>query len=762
MIRFNAQKRYLIHFSLLFLLSFLAGEASASGFVYQVGSGMTNITCSPAEVQLGGYSDSDQIAEGVFMRQFARTFIVKDKRTDKSIVLVVADIPMMSTGVYVEVIKKLKVKFGEKYTEKNVTMSATHTHSGAGGYFKTYALNLLVGGTFHQDNYDTIIKGIFDSIVMAHNNLKDGKLYLNSGEFSYEKHKRISRNRSHEAYQLNRDANQYLLPNGEKDDTNRTLSQLNFLVDSKSIGIYNWLPNHPNIGGPKLKLVGPDVNGFASYLCEEQSGANYQKLYENKPEFVAAFAQTFCGDTSGNLPEDSYKFDDVRNRNLDDKNDDYIADGRHDYARMKMRAEKIKELAETVSKQGEELTGNIEFRQMFIPVENFPIRPEFISVEDIYYEQELGESLDNCKTCSMSLGYGMLTGSTEDYIFNQDLKDEGLARANILDYSLPDLTEEPIPALTGILSNILLTENELKAEIDCQLEKRVLAPLWSFNRVIPGKVWNMNQPVQILKIGKLAILTLPFEMSVMSGRRFQKEIKKVMPEIEKVVINATSNSDLRYLTTREEYAVQHYEGAENFLGPYTLNACLQFVHQLAESFTEGIEIPDYAVDIDTVEDGLEKISLFQIKGKVVMDTAPLFKKFGDVITQPSKSYSISELLSKKRDDVPTDLNGDEESRIRAVFQGAHPNNNLTVKSHDSYLYVEKKEGDKWVTVAYDWNPSTRMRWKRKGVASSYITIDFYVNSETEPGEYRIRHKGYKKMFSIKSYEGTTRSFTLTP
>lgn len=50
---------------------------------------------------------------------------------------------MIDHSIKAEVVKKLNSKFGPKYTEQNVLLSATHTHSGVSG-FMTYFAYLVI------------------------------------------------------------------------------------------------------------------------------------------------------------------------------------------------------------------------------------------------------------------------------------------------------------------------------------------------------------------------------------------------------------------------------------------------------------------------------------------------------------------------------------------------------------------------------------------------------------------------------------------
>jgi neutral ceramidase len=726
------------------------GKGSEAEHSYMIGTGISDITGPPAEVQLAGYCDFEQLASGIFMRQWARAFIIKDKTSDNSVVLVTADIPLMSGGVYVKVIKMLKEKFGARYNEKNVIVSATHTHSGPGGYFKTYALNIFAGMTFHEGNFNKIADGVFKAVVMAHNRLAPGKVTVSSGKFSQAKFQRMNRQRSEEAYYLNRDVDDFLGSDGTPEDANSTLTQLKFVRDDGIvIGIYNWTPVHPNVSGSHLKLINGDVSGMASYLFEKKQGTNYL----DTTDFVAAFAYSDAADTSSNLPEDALlpQFSGIEKNLKVDANGaiiDWIADGTCDYERLTLRANTIISLAERLyGGNGAELTGAINCRQIFAAAQGLAIQPEYIDERDIYYADILKEDKSRCRLCDGAAGVGFFAGSMEDGDSGMVNAGEGNPR-DVTDYSisnLGDLINDPVPAIADILLRTIVPKSEAYREMDCQLEKRMTLSFDELDNLIPsGKAWNMNQPFQIVKIGSFAILALPFEVTTMSGRRLKAEVKRVLTDVQDVMINSTSNDDMRYLTTREEYASQQYEGGATLLGPYSLNAVRQIVHELAETFFPGVGDPSYAVDIQTVEDGLEKLSRVQILGNAAYDDKPLDKEFGDVITQPDASYARG-------------------STVSSSFWGAYPNNNLTVGSSESYLVVEKKISSAWQPVAYDWDPSTRYIWKRSGLAGSRITIEWHTDNSVAQGEYRIRHIGYWKSGytgAISRYEGSTRSFVI--
>ncbi len=723
---------------------------------YLIGAGMHDITGPPAEVMFAGYCDFAQTGKGIYMRTRARAFIAADDY--ERVVLVSAEIPLISTGVYVEVIKKLKEEFGDLYTEKNVVVSATHTHAAPGGFFRTYLLNIFAGLGFSKDNFNAVINGVFQAIVKAHNNLAPGRIVLSSGQAPYELGERLNYNRSPQAYYLNRDVEDYKLPNGEYDDTHRTITQLRFIrEDSTEIGAYHWIPVHPNISGSHRFLINGDVNGLSSYRLEKERGTDYF----SDETFVAAFAYNAASDTSGNLPEDVETFRALypdENIELDNRGA-WIADGRHDYERMALRADTVIDIVHDLyGDGGAPLAGGIDSRQMFVPFNDFEIKPEYIDDEDIYYEDLLGETKDNRSLCRGAAGVSFLAGSMEDGNSGMVNK-ESNARKDMADYSTVDfssLSGGALPVITGLLLEILMNSEKSHEEMDCQLEKKIAISLDEVNTLFPnGKPWNLKQPIQIFKIGQLAIITAPVEVSTMSGRRLRKMLKTVMPEIEHVVVASQSNGTGQYLTTREEYASQQYEGGSTLVGPYELNAATQMVHELAESFEPGVEIPDYALSIEEVEEGLEKSSSPKT-GDVIYDGKPLGSSFGDIWDggDAEATYTIS-----------TDpLN---PTIVSMSFVGGHPNN--SVQKLDTYLEVQRvDDADNPVTVAYDWDPETRFYWKRIGIDQSKVTVEWYIPADAEPGQYQIIHRGHWKEQSLlspgngpkKPYEGQSRVFNV--
>jgi len=81
-------------------------------------------------------------------------------------------------------------------------------------------------------------------------------------------------------------------------------------------------------------------------------------------------------------------------------------------------------------------------------------------------------------------------------------------------------------------------------------------------------------PVQIVRIGQLALVCCPGEFTTIAGRRLRDSLATQLAEagIEEVLIVTYCNDYMGYVTTHEEYQEQAYEGGHTIFGQWTLAA----------------------------------------------------------------------------------------------------------------------------------------------------------------------------------------------
>jgi hypothetical protein len=96
-------------------------------------------------------------------------------------------------------------------------------------------------------------------------------------------------------------------------------------------------------------------------------------------------------------------------------------------------------------------------------------------------------------------------------------------------------------------------------------------------------------PVQLFCIGALAIVGIPAEPTTVSGRRLRAAALSALAShgTRKVIINGYANAYAAYVTTYEEYQLQHYEAASTLFGQWTLAAWCTELRALAREVAGG-------------------------------------------------------------------------------------------------------------------------------------------------------------------------------
>lgn len=90
------------------------------------------------------------------------------------------DIAMSDTGIRRTIVSELEARFQSLYTNANVALVGTHSHSGVAGYAENLLLQLSSLGYINQ-TAQAIIDGTVLAVQRAHESLKPGSLSLGSG-----------------------------------------------------------------------------------------------------------------------------------------------------------------------------------------------------------------------------------------------------------------------------------------------------------------------------------------------------------------------------------------------------------------------------------------------------------------------------------------------------------------------------------------------------------------------------------------------------
>src|SRR4051794_38032608 len=486
---------------------------------YCIGTGIGDVTDVAVGLPMQGMADRNQITAGVESRLYARAYVVANPESETAaerVAIVVADIWSGTRRLKAAVLERLAATHGDAYTDANLLLAGTHTHSAPGGYSGAllYDFDFERGGC-DEATVTCIADGCARAVEMAHANLAPGRILVNRGEVAD-----CGRNRSPQAYICN--------PQHERDrwdaDTDRQMLLLKFVKDNgegdeQPVGVLNWYPIHPTDHGQKNRLVSGDNKGYASELFEQQMGSDVSQRHP----FVAAFANSNCGDVSGNVELGR------------------IPDGTHDRDQMEKHGRQQFEVAEQLSQTAtEEVTGPIEHRHA---------RVDFSNVV-------LGDG--GARSWPAALGISFAAGSSEDSVPEPDLGiREGITASNI------DEGDELIGGVAGlglsVIFGISVIDQALAVE---EREGHLPKPVVLMPGIKEPSAVPQVLPVQLLRIGNVAVLGVPGELTTMAGRRLRATVLDALSAsgVNDVALATYANDYAQYITTLEEYSSQQYEG----------------------------------------------------------------------------------------------------------------------------------------------------------------------------------------------------------
>ncbi|WTW99617.1 neutral/alkaline ceramidase [Streptomycetaceae bacterium NBC_01309] len=567
------------------------------------------------------------------------------------LMLVVCDLPLMFAGVVRAVLARLP----RGYTESNVMLTATHTHCGPGGYAHHALYNGNTGG-FRPKTFAAVVDGIVEAALAAHDDLAPAMLRLAHGRLE-----NASANRARRAFDRNPAADRALFPDAV--DPQTTL--LSVERDGRLVGAVNWFAVHNTSMTNPNRLVSGDNKGYAGYHWERLvGGCDY--LADAPQELITAFAQTNAGDMSPNLnlrPGSGPTEDMAENTRI-------IGTRQADAA-----------AALAAKGEGTPFDLVLDHRITHVDLSDVRVLPAFTGDGRFH------------RTSGPTGGATSLAGAIPDG--PTYFKGFGAERNRVL------------TALSRGVAYRL--SRRLR---DSQAPKPMVVPA-SVNRVLP--LVQRRLPVQLLRIGPLYLIGLPFEVTVNAGLRLRRTVAPILGvDRENVLVAGYSNAYGHYTTTPEEYDAQMYEGGSTLFGRWQLPALQQIAAGLAEAMRDG----------RPVERGEPEPDLAGRRfNRDAAAPAPVFAPPDRVFGQP---------LSLSRDG----------SVVAAEFVAGHPSTEL--RRGGTYLVVERETaGGAWMRVADDGDWATRLHWTRgTGSRARYAVARVaWDTAGAAAGRYRLRFHG---------------------
>jgi neutral ceramidase len=665
-----------------------------SEHMYRVGTGIYDITGTAADSGMLGYAQITQITHGIHTRLWSRSFVIENPGADVPLLTFsVLDLGFVTHSIKQGVVRRLALKLGEDplkpktFKYDNLVLLATHTHSAPGGFSHHTLYNLPFPG-FNEQNYEAVVNGVVESVLRAYKNREPG--YIQYGENQLLE---ASHNRSKLAFFENPESKSLQF------DTNKTMSQFEFYSSAgEPLGILNFFAVHATTLPNSNKMISSDNKGLASMLFDRDMKSDYLK----EKTFVAAFANSEEGDVTPNP---------IINGKM-------IREGQNSIEAMEISGRRQYENSKKIFE-------NYSDKQLLTnQIQNVH---SFVEVPGLSFDGEPA-------LCEPAFGFSFAAGA-----------EDGPGGFHITE-GITASVAKSVSALIGFLRFLTggLIGSPLLYNDLCQYPKPILL---ATTRGFP-KPWTPRVvPFQLIRMGPVALVAFPGEMTTVSGKRIRENVEQALADIgvERAIIAGLANDYTSYLATPEEYEMQHYEGASTLFGPRSVPVFSQLYKKMAEALKNNQKYPT-----EPVPDFSKGVWSAYVKP--IADFKSVFEDWGEELERPDNVVRVGEVVSAK-------------------FRTGNPVHDLgTMKGlFEVQQKTYKRDGTLvWKTVARDWEPETRMKWKRattfKCIECGESTLSWIPSDKFKYGEYRFWHRfGAKNLFGkVKFYETVSDDFTVVP
>ncbi|QRV84242.1 hypothetical protein RhiJN_12258 [Ceratobasidium sp. AG-Ba] len=695
------------------------GVQPADAQQYLLGLGIGDVTGPIVETNMMGYAALAQTDTGLHMRQFSRAYIIAPgTNTAKDRILFVnSDLQSGDTAVRKGILERLQVLYPGLYTEANFALVGTHSHAGVGGFLNNLLPQLTSLG-FVKQTYDAIVNGTVLAVQRAHESLALGTLSvgnvtvldtnINRSPFAYEANPASERAK----YQYDQDKELHLLKFKSSNGTDR--------------GFLSFFPVHGTSLYENNTLVSTDNKGMAAYLYEASVQPN---AAPGKNTFIAGFVQANVGDTSPNTfgaycespgqPWDGQPCE-YQKSTCGNKTQDCHGRG---------PGFRVSDFESNLIIGTNQFNGAKKLMSSTLPSVSGAVRSlhSYVNMSNYSFALPNGTTVN---TCPPAMGYSFAGGTTDG--------------PGAFDFTQGDNSTSQNPFWEIVKGIVTAPPNEVQKA--CHYPKPILLNTGYANTPYPWQPSIVD--IQLFRVGQLVMVIFPGELTTMAGRRMREAVRAklissgVIGSNAYVVLAGPANTYAHYVTTREEYSIQRYEGASTIFGPFTLEAYTDLFTKYVPYLADGAT---GAPPAGPTPEDLTKRAI-SLQTGVVFDAAPIGKSFGSVLT-----------------DVSTTTPYKRGQTVTAVFQGANPRNDLRLEG--TYMSVDQLVGGSWQTVRTDSHPSTKFGWLRTNTLLGYstVTANWTIESTTPAGSYRLTYNGNNKpaIGSIGSFTGSSSTFTVS-
>jgi neutral ceramidase len=514
------------------------GSAVAASPTLEAGAGKADIT-PKLGYYLGGWTRADRVAGGQHTRLHARALVLK--RGDRKVALVAVDLFMVPGGLVKHIGDRLASR---GFSEQNILMSASHTHSGPGGFANYPTLNSAAPSMETLGDPSTFFDFFFNPQPA------DPELY----RFLYDQiSKAIER------------ADRDLAPAAAGWGSSRIVG----LTRNRSLEAH--LANHGIIKDRGDGREEDDPGGYEHTIDPNVDVLRVDKVIRRRGKTVRVPIGGWSNFANhGTVTKSSFEF----------YNGDHHASALHVFELRVRRAGKVPAGQEVLNVYGNSNEGDMSagLTRHGPDASDYVGRIEGSAMvrawERAGRAMQRKPLLDSRWTRVCFCGQEVEGGRVDDHS----------------EVGMPFLTgseEErgPLYDVTGV------PFEDRRSAVD-------RGPQGHKNGGPLGEVPN-RVPLLAVRVGRRLIASVPGEGTKEVGARIRAAVSTAITGagVERVAIAGIANEFVLYFTTPEEYERQHYEGGNTHFGVWSANLIIQELARLAGTLVRGEPAPA-PVDFD--------------------------------------------------------------------------------------------------------------------------------------------------------------------
>lgn len=563
--------------------------------MYQLGWAKTDLGIEPAGRAMNGYGMWHHRARGQQTPLYARAWWIGDEDGRAAIVCCL-DLAMVTHAMRAAVVEALTAELGEGFDSETFVLACTHTHSSPGGCGHEAMYNIVTPG-FVPQHLAAVVIACVDAITRAKATAAKSELTLDAATFNPDDD--VAWNRSLDSYLANPEAR----PLTETEThlaLDRTMSVLTARRDGSPVSLLSLFGVHCTTLGNTLERHDGDNKGYAaahvestlaSQLAEEATSGDGDDVSDTDP--VAIFAQGTAGDVS---PHFHGPGDVARRKTIS---------GEAEYVEARRNGTLQGETALVASGAADSGSVNSEDSAIHGPIDG---AITYLDFTEQTADPRFVDGHPNARTGEPCHGVAFFAGTRVDgpgmpkalavvaRVQSRMLRRKrlrGLAKLPRGDadrirrmYEAQDPKDVLMEAGPKLQLGTPIDQIRLPDWADpslAEMKRQAKVGALTTSSMVPTVV-----PIQIVRIGQLALVCCPGEFTTVAGQRVVETVRQALEGagVTEVLIVTYCNDYMGYVTTHQEYEQQAYEGGHTIFGRWTLGAFQTQFERLAQQLTK--------------------------------------------------------------------------------------------------------------------------------------------------------------------------------